>query len=214
MSFLLLWTCLTMPVKNDGINLWKTLMFTSIQKIDFIPNFFLEISPRYCKRISLLRAWLAKSTCRKRWCLSVWKNQLHHVLFSWAIANIQPDPLFCFPLMAKRCAGNEISKILQNFCFEYFRHALPFPSDMIVSPCTKPWCLSAQNINFIPQRFCTVVILGALNMPGYGHLKQWNQLLENYDVHFHAKNQIYPSTLSRNIAKILQTCYFVYMGHV
>lgn len=84
---------------------------------------------------------------------------------------------------------------------------------MIVSPCTNPWCLSAQNISFIPQRFCTVVILGALNMPGYGHLKQWNQLLENYDVHFHAKNQIYPSTLSRNIAKILQTYYFWYFGH-
>ena len=38
---------LATPDKKDSINLWKTLMFPCMQKINCIPNFVLEISQRY-----------------------------------------------------------------------------------------------------------------------------------------------------------------------
>ena len=37
--------------------------------------------------------------------------------------------------------------------------------------------------------------------------------IENFDVYIHAKYQIFPSPLSWNIAKVLQTCYFGYFGN-
>ena len=51
--FLGLWACLTTSVKSESINLWKTLMFTCMQKINFILNFFLEILQRFCNLIIL-----------------------------------------------------------------------------------------------------------------------------------------------------------------
>ena len=38
---------LATPVKIDSVNLWKTLMFPCMQKINCIPDFVLEISQRY-----------------------------------------------------------------------------------------------------------------------------------------------------------------------
>ena len=73
---------LATPIKKDSINLWKTLMFPYMQKIDCIPNFVLEISQRY-KFFSVLETGLAKhiktikkvvSTYRKLRCLSACKK--------------------------------------------------------------------------------------------------------------------------------------------
>ena len=58
----------------------------------------------------------------------------------------------------------------------------------------------------ILQRYCKLVILGTLSLPGYGQQKLWYQLVE--DVYLYAKNQIYPSFLSWNITKILQTYHY------
>ena len=41
--FWVLWACLAMTSKSDGISLQKTLMFIFIQKIKFIPHLFLKI---------------------------------------------------------------------------------------------------------------------------------------------------------------------------
>ena len=67
------------PVKKKGIDLLNTLMFLCIQKINWIPNFVLEISQRHYKFFWVLETGLAKhiktvtkvvSTCRKFKCLS------------------------------------------------------------------------------------------------------------------------------------------------
>ena len=74
---------LATPVKKDSINLLKTLMFPCMQKINWIPNFVLEISQRYYKFFWVLKTGLAKhiktikkvvSTCRKFRCLSACKK--------------------------------------------------------------------------------------------------------------------------------------------
>ena len=51
---------LATPVKKDSINLLKTLMFPCMQKINWIPNFVLEISQRYYKFFWVLETGLAK----------------------------------------------------------------------------------------------------------------------------------------------------------
>ena len=42
----------------------------------------------------------------------------------------------------------------------------------------------------ILQRYCKLVILGTLGMPGHGQQKQWYHLVEKFDVYLHARNQI------------------------
>ena len=61
----------------------------------------------------------------------------------------------------------DITKILNNWYFEYFRHNLPRPSKMIVSIYWSFWYSPVQKINFIPhfflkilQRFSKLAVLG------------------------------------------------------
>ena len=49
---------------------------------------------------------------------------------------------------------------------------------------------------------------GTLCMSGYSHQKQWYYFVEDFDIYLPAKNHYHSSVLSRDIAKILQTCYF------
>ena len=114
-------------------------------------------------------------------------NQLHSSLLSWDIANI-----------------------LQTCHFRYFGHDWPRPPKLVKSPCRDVFVYLHAKINFnspffleILQRYCELVILGALCMPSYGHKKRWYQLVENFDVNLHAKIHIYPSPFSWNIAKTL-----------
>ena len=78
-----------------------------------------------------------------------------------------------------------------------------------------------QKINFIThfiheilQRYCILVILSTLGMPGNGHQTQWYQLVGKFNVCLHVKNQLHPSLNSRDIARIWQTFYFSYFEHV
>ena len=74
----------------------------------------------------------------------------------------------------------------------------------MVSIWRKLWCLFAvKNIKFILQiflellqRYCKLVILDTLGMPGYAHL------VENLCVYLYTKNQLHPSCFSGDIAKI------------
>ena len=50
-------------------------------------------------------------------------------------------------------------------------------------------------------RYCTLLIFGNLGISGYSHQKRRYQLVENF-VYLHANNQIHPSPLFPNIAKI------------
>ena len=52
-----------------------------------------------------------------------------------------------------------------------------------------------------------------MGISGYDHQKRRYQLIENFDVYLHVKNQIYLSPPFRDIAKLLQTWYFGYFGH-
>ena len=80
------------------------------------------------------------------------------------------------------------------------------------------------NLRFeILQRYCTLNfkyfrhawsrLSNMMGISGYDHQKRRYQLIENSDVYLHAKNQIYLSPASRDIAKLLQTWYFGYFGH-
>ena len=49
----------------------KLLMFGCMKKIKFIPNFFLEISQKYCKLVWVLRTCLAAPV--KNYSINLWK---------------------------------------------------------------------------------------------------------------------------------------------
>ena len=70
-----------------------------------------------------------------------------------------------------------------------------------------------QKINFILhtfleilKRYCELVILGTLGMPGYAHLKWYHHLLERADVYLQANNRFHNSLLFSDILfhRILQ----------
>ena len=76
--------------------------------------------------------------------------------------------------------------------------------------------ISMQKINFIAycfletlQRYCIVVVLSTLGMPSCTHQIWQYQRFEYFEVYL-CKNQLYLLLLSRDTAKILQTCYFKY----
>ena len=64
----------------------------------------------------------------------------------------------------------------------------------------------------IMQRYCILVILSTLGMLDHTHLIWQHQPIENFDVHLHKKTTSFP-TISWDIAKILQTCYFEHFRH-
>ena len=70
-----------------------------------------------------------------------------------------------------------------------------------------------QKINFILhtfleilKRYCKLVVLGTLGMPGCAHLKWYHHLLERADVYLQAKNRFHNSLLFSDILfhRILQ----------
>ena len=65
--FWVLWACLAMASKNNGINLLKTLMFIFMQKIKFTPHLFLEILLRYCKLVILGTLGMAHHPHQNQW---------------------------------------------------------------------------------------------------------------------------------------------------
>ena len=86
-----IWECLIMPINNDNNNLvenfdaqivetnfQETLIFISIQKINYIFNFFSEILQRHCKLAILgpfgMHDIPILSTCSKLSCLSACKK--------------------------------------------------------------------------------------------------------------------------------------------
>ena len=114
--FWVIWACLARPVKNNSINLWKTLMLSCMQKLNFIPNFFTEMSQKYCKLAWVLWACMAKPFKKKYQIAENFdvyhntKSPIHRLILSW-----------------------DIIKILHNCYFEYIMHAWPCS----VSTCRK-----------------------------------------------------------------------------
>ena len=125
------------------------------------------------------------------------KNQLQTSLISW-----------------------DIAKILQTCYFGYFGHFWPCPPKIKVSTCRQICYLSAsKKINSIRpsleilQICCKLVVLGILDMSGYGQQTPLYQFEENVDVYLHTKNQISPLLYFRNIAKVVLKCYLGYFGY-
>ena len=54
----------------------------------------------------------------------------------------------------------------------------------------------------ILQRYCKLIVLGPLDMPGYTRPKRYYQLVENLRVYLQAKKQFHPSCFTGDIAKI------------
>lgn len=117
---------LTTQIKND-----KNLVFTGMWKINFIPNFFLEIPQGYCK--------LFKPSCRNLDAYQHGKNQiLSHSLLSWNNAKLCTRNRFHPSLIPWF-----IAKSLLTWYFRCFGHEWSYPSKLIVSTCRKFWYLSA-----------------------------------------------------------------------
>ena len=89
----------------------------------------------------------------------------------------------------------DIVKILHIRYFGNFGHAWPCPSKMIVSSCRKLLCLSAgkkstpsfTSFNRYCKRYCELVILGTLGIPGQTHSESWYKHLENFNAYLHEK---------------------------
>ena len=64
----------------------------------------------------------------------------------------------------------------------------------------------------ILQRFCKLVVLGTLGMPGYASIKWYYQLVENFCVYLQAKNQVHPLCFSGDIAKICELLILSTLG--
>ena len=61
----------------------------------------------------------------------------------------------------------------------------------------------------ILQRYCKLAILGTLDMPGYTQPESYCQLVKKLCVYLYAKNELYPPSFPRGIAKI---CKFLILG--
>ena len=103
----------------------KPLTLICRQKTKFILHIFLEILQRYCKLIVLgalgvpvNKPKVIQSTCRKSSCLFTGKNQLH-----------------------PPCSTGDISKISKHLILDTYEWS--HTPNMVVSTCTRLWCLSA-----------------------------------------------------------------------
>ena len=121
--------------------------------------------------------------------------------FDWNMNEIIPITL----VNQHSCRSYDIVNILPTY-FGHFRHDRSQQPKLIIPTCRKVQCLSV--CNEISQWQCKPVIFGTLGMTGYGHQKEWYQLVKNLDVYLHTTNQIYHWHLSWNIAKVLQICFF------
>ena len=103
-----LWERLTIPIKNDSINLQETFMPICTQQINVITHFFVKILQRNSKLVILGNLGTPRppkklaSTWRNLWCLSARKKSTSFFLFSLTyckdIAN-----LLLWELWAKYC---------------------------------------------------------------------------------------------------------------
>ena len=89
-----------------------------------------------------------------------------------------------------------------------------------------------QKINFILhvfleilERYCKIIILGTLGIPGYAHSKWYYQFVKNFHVYLQVENQPHHQYFSGNIAKICKllilgtndqfvTSIFIYMPKI
>ena len=63
------------------------------------------------------------------------------------------------------------------------------------------------------QRFCRLVTLGTLGMPGHTHQISKYHIVWKFDAYLHAKKQLQLSLISWDVANKFQTCYFGYSRH-
>ena len=108
------------------------------------------------------------------WCHQHAKDQLHRSFLSW-----------------------DIAKILHIYYFEYFRHAWPDSSYMIVSIAENFDVYlhqkSITSLTFFLRKckdFANFFFLGTFGMAGLVQQDWYHQLVEKFDVYLHAKNQL------------------------
>ena len=66
----------------------------------------------------------------------------------------------------------------------------------------------------ILQRYCKLIVLGTLAMPGYANPKWYFQLVENFCVYLQAKNQLHTPCFSGDIVKICKLLILGTLGMV
>ena len=171
-----IWACLAKPT-NTKLSTCKRLSCLSA----FITDFFFKMSQRYHKFMWVIWVCLAKPT----------KTELFNFITQ-----------FFLKILKRHC----ILVILSTLCIPGHTSlvclALPIKIDGI-NLYDSLMFICKQKINFIPsiffeimQRSYKLVILGTLGMTGYDQYKRYYQLVENFDIYLHAKNDIYSSPVS------------------
>ena len=114
-------------------------MLIYMQKVNFITHFFLKILQRNSKLVILGNLGMPGHTHLK------WEYEFEEIFDAYLQAKNQLHSS-CFPW--------DISKILQTFCFGYFRQAWLHKPKMILWPCRNALVfICRKKNNFIPHVF-------------------------------------------------------------
>ena len=174
------------PIKTDSINLQKTLMFISMQKINFITHFFLEILHTYFEYFRHDKSHpsnyqiLMVSTCRKlylhqkstssliyfkEYCKDLAKLDILGTLamtgptnLNWLHQIAESVMLIC--LQKSTSSLPSFLRYCKDFakCYsKYFGHACMCPPKMI-SACRKTYVYLMLGMKFIPHLFLHMLL--------------------------------------------------------
>ena len=146
------------------------------------------------------------STCGKLWCLSAWKKPISFFIFF--LRYWKDIAYFFWILLGMPDHVHQIKKYQIKEDFDVYLHQKSTSSSLLfrdIAEISLFWVLWAwlalptkivdslmlhaknqfhSTFFQILQRFCKIVISVTLGMPGYGHQKQWNQLVEHFDAYF------------------------------
>ena len=79
MLFWEFWECLTIPIKNHGINFEHAFMFVCMQKINFLTHFFLKILQRNPDFLFWVM-WVYKDiTIDPKWVINLYTSNFHRM---------------------------------------------------------------------------------------------------------------------------------------
>ena len=175
--------CRKLDAQIAEINLWETLIFICVQKINFISNLFFE----YCKDIANLLFWERGILSHPHQSYSIHLYQavyLHakkiNFITNFFLKMLQRNS----NLFTLGMPGLTHSK--WHYQFEETLEAYPQVNNQL-PPSRFPW---------------GTVVLDTLGAPDYAHPKWYYHLAENFRVCLQAKNELHSSCFSGNIAKI------------
>ena len=115
--FWVLWACLAMTSKSDGISLQKTLMFIYIQKIKFIPHPFLKVWLMFYNLIIMITLTMPYQAQQNHYYQLIASLMLSTCETSTGSFSSSVPSLFCNLIGYKHFSHNLRTKILSEKLF-------------------------------------------------------------------------------------------------